>query len=112
MALESRYGKDEILEAYLNSVYFGHVKGVGVYGVGAASRVFFGKSASTLSLSESALLAAIVQSPNRLSPIRNPSGVQTRRDVALDRMLQLGWADASAIQAAKAAPLGFEDFDA
>lgn len=108
LVLEARYGKAEILQSYLNHVYYGHVKGVGIYGVGSAARVFFSKPASQLTLNESATLAAIVQGPNALSPVRHPQAAQARRDKALDRMLSLGWIDAAAVAAAKARSLGLK----
>jgi len=103
--LEAEYSKEDILEAYLNTVYYGHVDGVGVYGLGAASRAYFGKDAKDLSLAESATLAAVVQGPNGLSPIRHADKAQARRDHALDRMQELGWASAADVAAAKAQPV-------
>jgi penicillin-binding protein 1B len=61
LRLEGEHSKEEILQAYLNSVYFGHVGGLALHGVGAAARAYFGKSAARLGLGESALLAALIQ---------------------------------------------------
>jgi len=66
--LESKYDKDEILELYLNRVYFGS----GAYGVDAASRRYFSKSARDVNLAEAALLAGLLKAPSRLSPAKNP----------------------------------------
>ncbi len=73
--LETKYSKDEILNAYLNRVYFG----AGAYGIDAASHVYFGKSAKELTLEESAMLAGLLKAPSRLSP-------ENSRDRAIDRM--------------------------
>ena len=66
--MEIFYDKDVILEGYLNTVYFGH----GMYGVEAASRFYFGKSAKDLTLEESAIITAIAKGPSIYSPIENP----------------------------------------
>lgn len=105
LAIEAEYGKEEILGAYLNTVYYGHVEGVGVYGIGAAARVYFGKDASALTLPEGALLAAMLQGPNAISPLKNPARAKERRDYALTRMEELGWATREVVSAAKAAPV-------
>jgi penicillin-binding protein 1A len=80
--LEQRYSKREILEAYLNTVYFGD----GYYGVEAASRGYFGKPAAALEAHEAALLAAIVRSPSRDAPGVSPSRSKARRDLVLRLM--------------------------
>ncbi|MBE3583594.1 MAG: PBP1A family penicillin-binding protein [Limnochordaceae bacterium] len=81
--LEGKYSKDEILEMYLNSVYFGE----GVTGVGAAALTYFGKPVSQLTLGECALLAGLPQAPSRYSPYRDPQAALARRRVVLDRMV-------------------------
>lgn len=91
LALEAEYDKREILESYLDHVYYGHVGGLGVYGLGTASRAFFGKPARNLDLGEAALLAAMIQGPNRLSPVRHPERVLERQRWVLSRMEELGW---------------------
>ena len=101
LALESEYDKREILEAYLNSVYFGQVEGVAIYGLGRAARTFFSRPAADLSLAEAAALAALIQAPNRLSPVRHPEALRKRRDWVLGRMEELGWASASQVSAAR-----------
>jgi penicillin-binding protein 1A len=80
--LERRYTKYEILEFYLNQVYFGS----GAYGVESASRIFFGKSVKDLSLSECALIAGMPRAPSRYSPLVNKSLAKRRRDIVLRQM--------------------------
>jgi penicillin-binding protein 1B len=106
LALEATWEKAEILQAYLNAVYYGHVDGVGVYGLGRAARVWFGKPAAELALHEAALLAALLQGPNGLHPIRHPDRARERRDAAILRMVELGWASEAEGAAARARPLG------
>jgi penicillin-binding protein 1B len=88
--IEWRYSKDEILEAYLNEVYLGHRGGLGVRGVGAAARAYFGKEAHQLTLAEAALLAGMIRAPNRTSPLLDRARARERRDVVLGRMRDLG----------------------
>lgn len=82
--LESKYTKDQILELYLNRVYFG----AGAYGIEAASRRYFEKSARALTLSEAALLAGLVKAPSRLSPTRHPDLALERSKLVLNAMLE------------------------
>ena len=91
--LERKYSKNEILELYLNRVYFGS----GAYGVEAAAERYFGKSASKVTLAEAAMLAGLVKSPSRLAPNRNPEGAEARAKVVLAAM-----ADAKFITKAQA----------
>jgi 1A family penicillin-binding protein len=81
--LEKLFTKKEILEKYLNTVYFGD----GAYGAEAASRSYFGKSADKLTLAEAALLAGLPQSPLRLNPYYNPAGAKARQRWVLGRMV-------------------------
>ena len=85
-ALERRYSKDDILEKYLNSIYFGH----NCFGITSASDFYFGKTPNTLSLSESAILAGLIKSPNHYSPFKNPKGSQARKNIVLNAMLRNG----------------------
>ncbi|MBV9559834.1 MAG: penicillin-binding protein 1A [Bradyrhizobium sp.] len=80
--LERKYSKNEILELYLNRVYFGS----GAYGVEAAAQRYFGKSAKNVTLAEAAMLAGLVKSPSRLAPNRNPEGAEQRAHVVLAAM--------------------------
>jgi penicillin-binding protein 1A len=85
--LSRRFSKDEILQKYLNEVYFGH----GAYGVEAAAQTYFGVDASRLDLLQSATLAGIIAAPSRFDPISNRDDAKVRRDYVLDRMAKLGY---------------------
>lgn len=98
--LEKMLSKDEILELYLNRVFFG----ANAYGVDAAAQTYFGRPASRLSLSEAALLAALPKAPSRLSPSRDLPGAIARSHLVLTRMRQEGWISASDEAAALASP--------
>jgi penicillin-binding protein 1A len=102
MEVERAYGKREILERYLNTVYFG----AGAYGVKAAAETYFDRSQLTLTLHESALLAALIKAPAIYDPRDHPKRARERRDYVIDRMAELGSASATEAAAAKAAPLG------
>ncbi|MCK1357387.1 penicillin-binding protein 1A [Bradyrhizobium sp. 199] len=80
--LERKHSKNEILELYLNRVYFGS----GAYGVEAAAQKYFGKSAKTVTVAEAAMLAGLVKSPSRLAPNRNPEGAEARAQIVLAAM--------------------------
>ncbi|MGE0287156.1 MAG: transglycosylase domain-containing protein [Bradyrhizobium sp.] len=80
--LERKHSKTQILELYLNRVYFGS----GAYGVEAAAQKYFGKSARNVTLAEAAMLAGLVKSPSRLAPNRNPEGAEKRAQVVLTAM--------------------------
>src|SRR5213595_3880149 len=85
LRIERQFTKQQILELYINRIYFG----TGCYGVETASQAYFGKDASKLNLSEAALLAGLIRSPNRFSPLKNPEGAATQRNAVLDRMVAL-----------------------
>src|SRR6058998_1050173 len=85
LRIEHEFTKQQILELYINRIYFG----AGCYGVETASQAYFGKSASKLSLAEAAVLAGLIRSPNRFSPLRNPDGAALQRDAVLNRMVEL-----------------------
>jgi penicillin-binding protein 1B len=86
VVLEQRASKDEILELYLNDVYLGQRGSFAIHGVAEASRIFFGKDVSNLSLAEAALIAGIIQSPVSRSPFNNPKRAVDRRNVVLRAM--------------------------
>ncbi|WP_162786860.1 transglycosylase domain-containing protein [Janibacter anophelis] len=96
--VEKTHTKDQILNGYLNLAFYGDQ----AYGVEAAAKHFFSKSAKDLTIAESAALAGVVQSPSVLNMRTNPEAVQERRDVVIDRMQQLGMIDAEQAQKAKA----------
>jgi penicillin-binding protein 1A len=85
LRIERQFTKQQILELYINRIYFG----TGCYGVETASQAYFGKCASNLNLPEAALLAGLIRSPNRFSPLKNPDGAAKQRNAVLDRMVQL-----------------------
>ncbi|HEY7242434.1 MAG TPA: PBP1A family penicillin-binding protein [Xanthobacteraceae bacterium] len=98
--LEHKFSKTEILELYLNRVYFGS----GAYGVEAAAQRYFGKSARQVRIAEAAMLAGLVRSPSRLAPSRNPNGAERRAQVVLMAMTEAGFISKSAAHAALAQP--------
>ena len=87
--IERTYTKDEILEMYLNTVHFGH----GTYGVESGAKQFFGKTASELTLDESAILVGLLPSPANYSPIRYPEKALARRNTVLQLMLDMEFID-------------------
>ncbi|MFC7499286.1 transglycosylase domain-containing protein [Enterovirga sp. GCM10030262] len=98
LALERRFSKEQILELYLNRVYFGG----GAYGIDAASRRFFGHSAEELSLSEAAIIAGLVKAPSNYSPTADAEAARDRAEVVIGLMRENG--TISAAEAAAAAP--------
>lgn len=92
--------KDEVLELYLNRVFFG----TNAYGLEAATQTYFAKSASELTLAEAALLAALPKAPSRLAPTRDMAGALARSHFVLAQMRREGWITAEAEQAAVASP--------
>ncbi len=87
--IDKRYSKDQILERYLNTIYFGH----GAYGVEAAARAYFGKSVTELTVPESAMIAGVIKSPGRYSPYLDPEAARERRDIVLKQMRDQGYID-------------------
>ncbi len=104
LQLEARLSKDEILEAYLNEVYFGR----GAYGVEAAAQVYFGVSARYLTLAQASLLAGLPQTPAHLDPFEHPEAARERQRYVLDRLVATGAITASQATAAAATPLALE----
>ncbi|MCG8271374.1 penicillin-binding protein [Aquamicrobium sp. NLF2-7] len=98
--LEHKHTKDEILAMYLNRVYFGS----GAYGVEAASRRYFGKSARDVTLSEAALLAGLLKAPSRLSPARDPKAAEARSQLVLAAMQDEGLVSSREMTHAMSAP--------
>ncbi|MER8828815.1 penicillin-binding protein [Mesorhizobium sp. M0938] len=98
--LEHKHTKDQILEMYLNRVYFGS----GAYGVEAASRRYFGKSARDVTLPEAALLAGLLKAPSRLSPARDPKAAEQRSQLVLAAMRDEGKISAKELTTAMSAP--------
>jgi penicillin-binding protein 1A len=99
--LERSSSKDEILEGYLNTVYFGH----GAYGVQAAARTYFGRDAKDLSLLQSATLAGLIAAPSARDPFDHPESGLRYRNFALDRMAAVGAIDPSRAARLQARPI-------
>ncbi|MEG6586024.1 transglycosylase domain-containing protein [Dendrosporobacter sp. 1207_IL3150] len=101
MIIESKFSKQEILQAYLNQVYFGE----GAYGVEAAAQVYFGKHASELSLGQSAMIAGLARGPNLYSPYADMKAAINRRAVVLSGMVKEGYITQAEADEAQAEPL-------
>ncbi|WP_309644586.1 PBP1A family penicillin-binding protein [Phenylobacterium sp.] len=98
--LERMLTKDEVLELYLNRIYFGDR----AYGISAAATTYFGKPASELTLSEAALLAALPRAPSRLAPSGDPAAAWARAREVLARLAEMEWIDPKTARAAAAGP--------
>jgi penicillin-binding protein 1A len=101
LRIESSFSKSQILEFYANRIYFGS----GVYGLETASQSYFGKPSADLSLSEAALLAGLIRSPNRYSPRTNLDGAINQRNQVLERMVALHLISPMQASSAKQAPV-------
>lgn len=101
LQMERQFSKDEILQLYLNQIYFGH----GSYGVAAAAKTYFGKTVSELTLEECALLAGLPKGPQYYSPLRRPDRALNRRNIVLNRMAELGFITPGEARTAKSLPL-------
>jgi penicillin-binding protein 1A len=103
--IENEFDKQEILELYLNKVYFGD----GLYGIEAASRGYFGKHAADLDIHEAALLAGLVKSPSTYAPTVDPDRAHARRDVVLQAMRDSGAIDLKTYEVAVRQPIELKD---
>jgi penicillin-binding protein 1C len=103
LQLNQRFSKEELLEAYLNTVYYGNQ----AYGAEAAAQRYFGRPARELSLPEAALLAGLPQSPSAFDPLRQAERARRRQEHVLDLMVQAAFITPEQAAAAKAAPLPF-----
>lgn len=103
--LEARFTKDEILELYLNRVYFG----AGAYGIEAASKRYFAKPAKDLTVSEAALLAGLLKAPSRYAPTRNAARAEGRASVVITKMVEAGVLSSAHAMAALTAPASLRD---
>jgi len=99
--MERHYSKEQILEAYLNYIHFGH----GWYGIDAAARHYYGKSAAQLSLAEAATLAALPKGPAIYDPIKHPDRARDRRNTVLAVMAEQGYITSAQARAARAEPV-------
>jgi penicillin-binding protein 1B len=105
LILERRLTKDQVLELYLNDVWLGQRGSFAVHGVAEASRLFFGKHISNVSLSEAALIAGVIQSPPRHSPFEHPDRARDRRNVVLKAMADAGFISADACERTSGEPV-------
>jgi penicillin-binding protein 1A len=105
--LEKELSKEEILELYLNKVYFGH----GAYGVEMASRLYFGKPVNRITLAESAILAGLIKAPNTYSPYNNLVKAKERQETVLKRMEEEGFIKPSEAEKAKKEPIFLSSFN-
>jgi len=108
VALEARYSKKQILEAYVNEIYWGRSGPANLIGLGSAAHAYFGKDAEELSLAQAATLAGMIRGPSEYSPVEHPDACRERRDRVLQRMAQLGWVTPAEAQSAQAEPLRTE----
>ncbi|HEY3043021.1 MAG TPA: PBP1A family penicillin-binding protein [Vicinamibacterales bacterium] len=105
VVLTSRASKDDILEMYLNDVPLGQRGSFAIFGVAEASRLFFGKDVSNVSLAEAATIAGVIQSPSALSPFNNAARCKERRNVVLQAMVDEGYVDQDTADRAAREPL-------
>jgi len=105
IALERRLSKDQVLQLYLNDVWLGQRGSFAIHGVPEASRLFFAKDISNVSLSEAATIAGMIQSPPRTSPFTYPDKAKERRNVVLRAMADSGYITADAADRASTEPL-------
>jgi penicillin-binding protein 1A len=99
---EGRYSKEEILERYLNTIYFGE----GAYGIKAAAETYFGRGVGSISKPQAALLAGLIKAPALYDPRDHPRRARRRRNYVLDRMAELGHIGERDLRRARRAPLG------
>lgn len=107
LMLDVRLSKDEILEAYLNEIYLGHIRGQSVLGIDEAALIYFDKRAERLSVDEAALLASIARAPNRDTPDKRPEVARARRNIVLERMRQHDLITEAELSAALERPVRF-----
>ena len=105
LAIELRYSNKQILEMYLNKIYLGQAGSRGLYGVEEAASFYFSKHAKDLSLAEAALLAGIINSPNRHTPFKNLEAAKERRNIILARMQKLSMIRENEFRRASNAPV-------
>ena len=108
--LDAKYSKRDILEAYLNDIYLGRDRSISIMGVGEASRFYFGKPVTDITVPEAALLAGMIRSPNNYSPFTHPDIALQRRNLVLGLLLRYKKIDQAAYDAAMKAPLPRKPF--
>jgi penicillin-binding protein 1A len=102
IAAERRYSKNQILDLYLNEVYFGH----GLYGIDTAAQSYFGVHASQLTMRQAALLAGVIAAPGSFDPVVHPKAAVARRNQVLGRLAQIGWIGQAKARRLEATSLG------
>jgi len=100
--VERKYSKDHILELYMNEAYYGN----GAYGIETAAETYFATTARDLSLKQAALLAGVIRAPGAYDPVAHPDAARARRNLVLERMVELGVIDPADAAKAQAKPLG------
>lgn len=105
LAIELKYSKEDILEIYLNEIYFGQKASISINGVGEAANFYFGKEVENLTISESAILAGLIKAPNKYSPYSNIEKCKIRRDLVLYAMHKKKWIDDSQLKQALNDPI-------
>ncbi len=110
--LDAKYSKREILGAYLNDIYLGRNRSISIVGVGEASRFYFGKPISEITVPEAALLAGMIRGPNNYSPFTHPDKALERRNTVLQLMLNNRKIDQATYQKAASTPLPRQPFRA
>ncbi len=106
LRIEDELSKQEILELYLNKIYLGHRS----YGVGAAARVYYGKTLAELTLAETAMIAGLPKAPSKFNPLTNPPRAISRRNYVLNRMWELGYIVKEEYETALNAPISAERY--
>lgn len=109
--IDFRYSKDEILEAYLNEVYMGQDKSRAVHGMGLASRFYFGRPISELTISQQAFLVAAIKGPSYYNPWKYPDRIQERRDLVLRLLMDAGDLTTAEYKVAVESPLGIRNLN-
>lgn len=107
LQIEQKYTKKEILEMYMNQIYFGQ----GAYGVETASNIYFGKHVEDLDLAQSAMIAGIPKSPNYYSPLSNPKAAKARQKTVLEQMTKYGFITKEEADKAYAEPLTYKSLN-
>ena len=100
--VERKYSKREILELYMNEAYYGN----GAYGIEVAAQTYFHTRAKDLTLKQAALLAAVIRAPGTYDPVTHMDAARARRNLVIDRMVELGWVEPAEAAKAQAKPLG------
>ncbi|MGV8074328.1 MAG: PBP1A family penicillin-binding protein [Syntrophobacteraceae bacterium] len=110
VVIEACYGKDEIIEMYLNEIYLGQRGSVAIHGVGEAAGYYFGRNVEDLTLAEAATLAGMIRGPNNYNPLVNPEASRERRNTVLKRMVELGKISSEEFDRARIEPIRVAEY--